>query len=475
MADRKPLVLGNWKMNELEIDLSDHGSGGMVVEESLTADAMDHEGLWVSEWAKLPAVDVTAGVAPSFTGIFETIQTVKNWRKQSGDDATFLVGAQTAISAEYGAYTGDVSPVMLAKMGCSFVILGHSEQRRYHPEDDDKIALKAKAALRAGLTPVICIGETALGRSEGIGVDYALSQLADAMSLLDCTEAAKIVIAYEPVWAIGTGHAPAPAVVESALADIRDCVNAGYGADVAAETRILYGGSVNAGNAAELAALHDVDGFLVGGASLSPMEFHKICEQAESADKKPRITGGPSAVEPGPSEYIGTELTLARESAKRPGTISWRLQLALAAYRVMGFQWLETQAMLTAGYECLPENYPDLLRDEIWRRRTSVVARLLAAIRLGKIRGVSSAGEWLVATDGSLTGDSKCYALARERATAAAALAYKALASKPVDQETFREIYEAGYLAADADTRNRHWMRRGVDKKPQELSGSRVG
>lgn len=236
MASRKPLVLGNWKMNELEIGLT--GGDGSAANDSRSA--VDHEALWVREWAKLAPVDATVGVAPSFTGIFETIQAVKD----NGLSARVMIGAQTAISADYGAYTGDVSPVMLAKMGCSFVILGHSEQRRYHPEDDGKIALKAKAVLRAGLTPVICIGETALGRSEGIGVDYALSQLADAMSLLDGEEAAKIVIAYEPVWAIGTGCAPSPGVVESDLADVRDYVNAGYGADVATRTRILYGGSL---------------------------------------------------------------------------------------------------------------------------------------------------------------------------------------------------------------------------------------
>lgn len=466
MASRKPLVLGNWKMNELEIGLT--GGDGSAANDSRSA--VDHEALWVREWAKLAPVDATVGVAPSFTGIFETIQVVKD----NGLSARMMIGAQTAISADYGAYTGDVSPVMLAKMGCSFVILGHSEQRRYHPEDDGKIALKAKAVLRAGLTPVICIGETALGRSEGIGVDYALSQLADAMSLLDCEEADKIVIAYEPVWAIGTGCAPSPEAVESALADVRDYVNAGYGADVATRTSILYGGSVNADNAADLAALHDVDGFLVGGASLSPVEFHKICEQAEAAAKKPRVTGGPSAIEPGPPEYTGTELTLAREAAKRPDSTSWRLQLALAAYRVMGFRWLEEQAAKAAGDECLPESHPDLLRDEIWRRRANVIARLLSAIREGKIRGVASAGEWMVSTDGSLAGDDKCCALARERATAAAAVAYKAMEPKIMDEETFREIYEAGYLAADADTRNRHWMRRGVDKKPGRLAGGSV-
>lgn len=446
-------------MNELEIVVD----GGDSPEAHRGGDAASHERLWVDEWGSLPPVDATVGVAPSFTGISETIRAAGDLRARSG--CSLLVGAQTAISADYGAYTGDVSPVVLAKMGCSFVIIGHSEQRRYHPGEDAAIALKAKAVLKAGLTPVICVGETALGRSEGIGIDYALGQLADAMSLLDCSEAAKTVIAYEPVWAIGTGHAPEPSVVESALADVRDYVNAGYGADVAAELRVLYGGSVNGDNAAALAELPDLDGFLVGGASLSPTEFHEICVQAANAVKKPRSAVAPSGVKPTPSCYNGTELALAREAGKRPDSTAWRLQLALAAYRVMGFQCLESQAMYCERAGCLPENYPDLLRDEIWRRRVSVIARLFSAIREGKIRGVASAGEWMVATDDSLEGEDKCRALARERATAAAAIAYKNAAPKQVDEETFREIYEAGYLAADADTRNRHWMRRGVDEK----------
>ena len=224
---------------------------------------------------------------------------------------------------------------------------------------------------------------------------------------------------------------------------------------------------VNVGNAAALGELPDVDGFLVGGASLSPTEFHGICVQAANAVRKPRPAVAPSAAGPSPSGYTGTELALAREAGKRPDSIAWRLQLALAAYRVMGFQCLESQAMLCKRDGSQPGNYPDLLRDEIWRRRVSVAARLFSAIREGKIRGVASAGEWMAATDDSLEGEDKCRALARERATAAAAIAYKTHASKQIDEETFREIYEAGYLAADADTRNRHWMRRGVDERTE--------
>ena len=228
---------------------------------------------------------------------------------------------------------------------------------------------------------------------------------------------------------------------------------------------------VNGDNAAALAKLPDVDGFLVGSASLSPTEFHGICVQAANAVKETRSATVPSAMKPTPSGYTGTELALAREAGKRPDSTAWRLQLALAAYRVIGFQCLESQAMLCERDGSLPENYPDLLRDEIWRRRVSVTARLFSAIREGKIRGVASAGEWMAATDDSLKGEDKCRALARERATAAAAIAYKTAASKQIDEETFREIYEAGYLAADADTRNRHWMRRGVDEKTETATG----
>lgn len=510
MADRKTLVLGNWKMNSLELDLASAWTRMTLTEDDGSPSTVDRDAvsLWVEAWASLPEVDATVGIAPSFTSIDEARRAI------TSQSVSLLVGAQTAIAADYGAYTGDVSPAMLAQMGCGFVILGHSEQRRYHPEADDEIAAKAKAVIKAGMTPVICIGETAMGRVEGIGVDYALSQLADAMSMLDCHEASQVVIAYEPVWAIGTGKAPEPSVVEAALADVRDFVNAGFGADVAASVRLLYGGSVNEENAAGLAQLHDVDGFLVGGASLSPYSFHKACEAAVSATSLPRPTGGLSAVAPEAIDVDPVDEGLARETERRADTTAWRLQLALAAYRVMGFQWLEAQAAGKVEAGCVPENYPDLLRDEIWEHRLTVVQRLLSVIREGRVRGVSSAGEWLVATDDSLTGDDKCHALAMERAKAAADRYWsgkkadlekiasgeteipssvlpssttespsiipsqttgemkqsvaKALAEMLMGDEgaerTVKGLFIEGYMAADADTRNRHWMRRGVDK-----------
>lgn len=451
---RTPIVIGNWKMN-----LDHH-------------EAAD----WMRAYAgmKADALDVDTGVLPSFTSLPTTVDIIHRLGLHVG------VGAQTMGEPQSGAFTGDVSAGMLHALACDYVLLGHSEQRRNHPEDDDRIAVKTRIALDNGLAPIICIGETKLGREHGIGIDYALNQLAEAVGLLSCADMRTCIIAYEPVWSIGTGRTPTMPVIESALADIRDFLNATFGADAANGTRILYGGSVNADNAGDIIRLHDVDGFLVGGASLEAGSFAAIVSavDANNADRLHRPCGGVGAVEPEPMDDSGLDShdadaaeTLAEA---HDDTYAWRAQLALAAYRTVGFQWLERNAdnalkQAACGDDAdnagIGVDNPDMLRDAIWSNRRDIITRTMRLIERGRLRGVSSVNEWLIMQDDSLTHDERCERLTQARAQAAANIAYADMQIAGIGRNAFREVFIAGYLTADADTRNRHWRRRGIDRK----------
>ena len=210
-------------------------------------------------------VDVT--VIPPFTDI-RSVQTVVD-----GDKLLLTYGAQDLSEHDSGAYTGEISGAFLAKLGCTFVVVGHSERRTLHAETDEAVLAKAKAALRHGITPIVCIGEGLEVREAGNHVDYNVAQLKGSLAGLSAEEIGKTVIAYEPVWAIGTGRVASAddaqevcAAVRGALAEIAD-------AETAASVRILYGGSVNAKNVGDIVGRPDVDGALVGGASLKPDEF----------------------------------------------------------------------------------------------------------------------------------------------------------------------------------------------------------
>lgn len=246
---RKPLIAGNWKMNLNHLE-------AIALVQKLAA--------------SLPAkyfdkVDVT--VIPPFTDI-RSVQTVID-----GDKLLITYGAQDVSAHDSGAYTGEISGAFLKKLGVTFAVVGHSERRTYHNETDEVVLAKTKAALKHELTPIVCIGEGLEIREAGDHVEYNVAQLKGSLAGLSADDIAKTVIAYEPVWAIGTGRVASAADAQEVCAAIRGALEEIADAATAASVRILYGGSVNAKNVGELVGQADVDGALVGGASLKPDEF----------------------------------------------------------------------------------------------------------------------------------------------------------------------------------------------------------
>jgi triosephosphate isomerase len=209
-------------------------------------------------------------VIPPFTDI-RSVQTVVE-----GDNLKIKYGAQDISTHESGAYTGEVSAEMLAKLGVSYVVVGHSERREYHGESDALVGEKARVALAAGMTPIICCGEGLEVRKEGRHVEHVLAQIDGALDGMDAEQAAKIVIAYEPIWAIGTGEVATPEDAQEVCGAIRARLAELYTPELADSVRVLYGGSVKSTNVADIMAQPDVDGGLVGGASLKAEEFSKI-------------------------------------------------------------------------------------------------------------------------------------------------------------------------------------------------------
>ncbi|WP_431839780.1 triose-phosphate isomerase [Gordonia hongkongensis] len=249
MATRKPLIAGNWKMN------LNHLEAIALVQKIAFA---------------LPAkyfdkVDVT--VIPPFTDI-RSVQTVVD-----GDKLLLTYGAQDLSAHDSGAYTGEISGAFLAKLGCTFVVVGHSERRTLHNETDEVVLAKTKAALKHELTPIVCIGEGLDVREAGDHVAYDVAQLKGSLAGLSAAEIAQTVIAYEPVWAIGTGRVASADDAQEVCKAIREALVEIADAETAASVRILYGGSVNAKNVGDIVGRPDVDGALVGGASLKSDEF----------------------------------------------------------------------------------------------------------------------------------------------------------------------------------------------------------
>jgi triosephosphate isomerase len=251
-VNRKPLIAGNWKMN------LDH----------LQAVAFVQKLHWTLKDAKHEDETVEVAVFPPFTDI-RTVQTLLD-----ADKIPFALGAQDVSSKDSGAYTGEVSGAFLKKLDCAYVIIGHSERREYHHEGDDVVAAKVQAALRHGLVPVICVGETAADLEEFGASAVPVGQLQKALEGVPAD--ADIVVAYEPVWAIGSGQAATPDQAQDVCAKLRDVVAEKLGAEAAERTRVLYGGSVKSGNIASFMREPDVDGALVGGASLLVDEFAAI-------------------------------------------------------------------------------------------------------------------------------------------------------------------------------------------------------
>jgi len=258
---RTPLMAGNWKMN------LDHQQATHLVQKLA----------WTLEDAKYDPALVEVALLPPFTDL-RSVQTLVD-----GDRLPLHFGAQDLSAHDAGAYTGEVSGAMLAKLGCRYVVVGHSERRQYHSEDDALVNAKVKAAFRHGLTPILCIGEGLDVRREGGHVDFTLAQLAAALDGVSAEQAAGAVIAYEPVWAIGTGEVATPQDAQEVCAAIRERLGGLYSPELAGQVRILYGGSVKAANIAGIMAEGDVDGALVGGASIDVTEFASIVRYREHA------------------------------------------------------------------------------------------------------------------------------------------------------------------------------------------------
>jgi triosephosphate isomerase (TIM) len=256
---RLPLMAGNWKMhcNHLE-------AIALVQKLAFTLTAKDFD-----------AVEVA--VLPPFTAL-RSVQTLIE-----GDKLRISYGAQDISQHDSGAYTGEVSGPMLAKLGCGYVLAGHSERRQYHAETDELVNAKVQAALRSELTPVMCVGESLECRRAGDHLGFILGQVDGGLKGVPAAAVAAMVIAYEPVWAIGTGEVATPGDAQEAAAAIRTRISESHGAETGFAVRILYGGSVKPDNVAPIMAQPDVDGALVGGASLDAGQFAQICRYRELA------------------------------------------------------------------------------------------------------------------------------------------------------------------------------------------------
>ncbi len=252
MAERKPLISGNWKMHMNHLEAI-----AFIQKLSYALDQADYASADVS-------------IHPPFTNL-RSAQTVLD-----ADSIPIALGAQHCHWAESGAFTGEVSPAMLAKLAVRYVIAGHSERRQIFGEADEQVNRRLKAILGAGMTPIMCCGETLQEREANQAEARIAAQVDAGLAGLKRDQVGAMVVAYEPVWAIGTGHTATPDDAQAGCALIRDRVRANFGADAAAGVRIQYGGSVKPANVAELMAQPDIDGALVGGASLEAESFSRI-------------------------------------------------------------------------------------------------------------------------------------------------------------------------------------------------------
>jgi triosephosphate isomerase len=261
MTDTKklPLIAGNWKMNCNHLEAI-----ALTQKIAFTLHDKDYK-------------QVEVVLLPPFTDL-RSVQTLVD-----GDKLKLGYGAQDLSRHAKGAYTGEVSGPMLAKLGCSYVLCGHSERRQYHHEDDALVNAKVKAALAVSVTPILCVGEPVEVRHAGQQVDYVMTQLKGSLAKVPDEAVGSMVIAYEPVWAIGTGEMASPEDAQEMAAAIRGYVTESAGGEAGAGVRILYGGSVKGDTIAPVMAGRDVDGALVGGASLDAAQFAAICRYRELA------------------------------------------------------------------------------------------------------------------------------------------------------------------------------------------------
>ena len=249
---RKPLIAGNWKMNLNHLE-------AIAVTQKLAYSLEDRD---------FDAVEVV--VIPPFTDI-RSVQTLVD-----GDKLRLLYGAQDISASESGAHTGDISGSMLSKLGCTYVLIGHSERRSNHKEDDSLINRKIKSALANELKPILCVGEELQIRESGTHIQHILDQLRNSLKGFHKPDLKKIVVAYEPVWAIGTGKTATPEDAQEVCLAIRNELRVIGNDEIADNCRILYGGSVKSINTLDIMKEPDIDGALFGGASLDPEEFARI-------------------------------------------------------------------------------------------------------------------------------------------------------------------------------------------------------
>ncbi|WP_445255720.1 triose-phosphate isomerase [Nocardioides aurantiacus] len=252
---RTPLMAGNWKMN------LNHQEAVVLVQKLA----------WTLSDKKHDYGRVEVVVVPPFTDL-RSVQTMVD-----GDRLQLRYGAQDVSVHDDGAYTGEISASMLAKLGCSYVVVGHSERREHHGEDDALVNAKARKAHAAGMTPIVCVGEGLDVRQAGRQVEHTLAQVDGSLAGFSAEDVAGLVVAYEPVWAIGTGEVATPDDAQEVCGAIRARIGEVHGEAAAAGVRVLYGGSVKAANVAGIMQQPDVDGALVGGASLQADEFGGVC------------------------------------------------------------------------------------------------------------------------------------------------------------------------------------------------------
>ena len=250
--NRKPLMAGNWKMNNTI-------SEAVVLSQHIC-------NRFEKDWADF--VDVALCVP------FLDIKPV--WTVIDFEKLPLSVGAQNCYWQESGAYTGEISVGMLKEAGCDYCIVGHSERRTLFAERNEEVNKKAKALLAKNLTPIICVGESLAVRDEGSALEYVCDQVKAAFAGIDDTSVKKCVIAYEPIWAIGTGRTATPEQAQEVCSAIRSTLRDLYGAEIADSLRVLYGGSMNEGNVEGLLAMEDIDGGLIGGAALKADSFIQL-------------------------------------------------------------------------------------------------------------------------------------------------------------------------------------------------------
>jgi len=256
---RTPLVAGNWKMNNNHFEAI-----ALTQKLAFALNAKDFD-----------AADIA--ILPPFTAL-RSVQTLVE-----GDKLRLKFGAQDVSPHPDGAYTGDISARMLAKLNCEFVLAGHSERRQYHHEDDALVNAKVKAAIGAEITPILCVGEPLDVRQADGHIEYTVRQLDGSLAGISAERVAAMVIAYEPVWAIGTGEVATPADAQEVCRALRQRISAVHGDVAGRDARILYGGSVKPDNMPAIMAEPDIDGALVGGASLDAGEFVRICRYRDQS------------------------------------------------------------------------------------------------------------------------------------------------------------------------------------------------